>query len=105
MTRLKNSTCGAYAAKPLASCAPRAGTDCAATTETSHPPLMPSASVGFTALMVMMVKMLYVSVAQRRIPKNQRPLISELPTRVFRRLIAYCQRYDDTKVIRGHKVI
>jgi hypothetical protein len=40
---------------PGASCAPSTATDCAATTETSQPPLMPSASVGFSVFTVMIV--------------------------------------------------
>src|SRR5215467_3261760 len=68
IAKQKNSTSGAFAPKPEASCDPSTDTDCAATTDTSHPPLIPSASGGFCALTVSSVNTVYVIAAHRRIP-------------------------------------
>src|SRR5262245_22299833 len=53
---------------PGASCVPSTATDCAATTATSQPPLIPSANVGLLSLTVSTAKTPYVIAAHKATP-------------------------------------
>src|SRR5688572_9703615 len=76
MASEKNNTCSG-APNPGASCVPSTDTDCAATTGSSHPPLMPCASGGLVDLTVRTVSTTYVMSAHNPMPANH----SAAPTR------------------------
>src|SRR5690625_991434 len=61
-----NSMMSLYAPMPEATSVTSTAMDCVETTASSHPPFTASSITGFTFLMMMMVKNVYINTAQRK---------------------------------------